>query len=106
MIGPRCQVEWRSVGKRSVLAVSGELDLSTFGKLQAAIDEHSGPDLVIDLAGVTFIDSVGLRTLLKARERFGEDSLLLVAPNGPVLTLLELTKLTESFSLSDGVPRG
>ena len=58
-------------GSRVVLTVEGELDLATVGGLQDAVAEvlsAGGPaELVLDLAGVTFLDSSGLGALLRVR---------------------------------------
>jgi len=52
------------------LAAIGELDLTTAPELEAALLASAGVnELVVDLAGVTFMDSTGLRLLLSERER-------------------------------------
>lgn len=47
------------------VAVSGEVDLATVDKLEAALGRLSGP-VVLDLSKVSFIDSMGLTLLLRA----------------------------------------
>jgi anti-anti-sigma factor len=49
----------------SVMAVQGELDGATVGTLEAYLNGVTGP-VVLDLAGVSFIDSMGLTLLLRA----------------------------------------
>src|SRR3712207_8160345 len=47
----------------------GELDLESAGVLKAVLDEYTGagfPRLVLDLRGLTFIDSTGLHTIIDA----------------------------------------
>lgn len=75
------------------MAVWGELDLAcaeAFGEeLAAAVMEGSGKSFLIDLSGVTFMDSAGLRALLKALELpCGKD--LIVQSSPQVFTLLHL----------------
>lgn len=50
-----------------VVAVSGELDISTARELEARVaDVANGEPLVIDLSDLEFVDSTGLRTLVLA----------------------------------------
>src|SRR5437764_10366499 len=61
----------------TVLAVNGELDLLTAPKLAARIDRimrRRRGDLVLDLRGAEFIDSVGLSVLLSAHRRLDRAS--------------------------------
>jgi anti-sigma B factor antagonist len=53
-----------------VLRCCGEIDLSTSSRLDAAVDrfvEEGHAHLVVDLAEVTFMDSTGLNSLVRAR---------------------------------------
>ena len=58
-----------------------------------------GGRLVLDLTEVSFIDSTALGTILKAAAQLDEagTSLAVVAPEGPVRRLLEMTNLTQRF---------
>jgi anti-sigma B factor antagonist len=62
---------------RAVVSVAGELDLATVPKLrEAALAELSVPDcstLVLDLDGLTFLDSTGIGCWIELRNR-AEDS--------------------------------
>jgi anti-sigma B factor antagonist len=53
----------------SVVRVQGELDIATAPDLERAVlrPRPPGEDVVLDLAGLRFIDSTGLRILLRAR---------------------------------------
>jgi anti-sigma B factor antagonist len=55
---------------QTVIAVRGELDLATCGKLTAALDDAlrdaSGAAIRVDLSELTFCDSSGLKALLQA----------------------------------------
>lgn len=71
------------------LALAGELDLAGAPQLERSLQtiEQQGPRrVVIDLAGLSFIDSTGLRVLLQAQARLGEQgSELLLAPGEPAV---------------------
>jgi len=51
----------------SQLTLRGELDLATAGRLEQALASASAP-VVLDLRGLTFMDSTGVRVLLEAAE--------------------------------------
>ena len=88
-----------------VLAVHGELDVSTAATLREAlieaIDEHPGGRVVVDLEGVDFVDSAGLGVLLGGRDRArgADGDLVLVATGRNVVKALELTGLTRVFEI-------
>lgn len=91
----------QSVGRRAVLSVSGEVDLSTAAELQAAI-ENAGTrafEVWLDLSETTFMDSSGLHALVRARARQANLRLALICPDGPVLRVLTLTGLDRTFEI-------
>ena len=65
-------VAGRSIGEVAVLHCEGDLDLAAVDAVTAAArDALAGlpAGLVLDLSGVTFCDTVGLRTLLSTAAR-------------------------------------
>ncbi|HKG04283.1 MAG TPA: STAS domain-containing protein [Conexibacter sp.] len=60
----------RHSGERTVLALSGELDFGTVGQVQARLAElrDQGTGTLLDLDGLTFMDSTGIRLVLTACE--------------------------------------
>src|SRR4051794_33684058 len=87
---PRFDVVAEDAGDALVLSLSGELDLVSEPILASALEHaESRPAVRIDLSGLAFMDSTGLRALLSAaREVTG---LELVGPlQPPVRRLLEL----------------
>ena len=63
---------------RSVLSLYGELDLATIGDVRAKLDalQAERRAVVLDLDGLTFMDSTGIRLILQAAqdaERTGWD---------------------------------
>lgn len=66
---------------RRVVEPSGEIDLATAPQLEACLDalfDSGTRQIIIDLGDVTFIDSTGLRALLKARKRLDRAGGILV----------------------------
>ena len=100
-------VDTREEGDTSVLTLSGELDLASTPILErelAAVESESAKRILIDLAGVGFMDSTGLQALLRARERATtEDGIQLVLRRGPhqVQRVFELTKTIDAFTFVD-----
>lgn len=99
-------VDLREDGDRSVLALTGELDLDSVGTLrQRARDQVSAGTsraLALDLAGLTFIDSSGLGLLIDLRRLAmgaGMTFELLNVPPGPA-RVIAIAGLTETFGLS------
>jgi anti-sigma B factor antagonist len=84
-----------------VIEVVGEIDASTAGQLSQAIDELDG-DVVIDVAGVSFIDSSGIRALIGAQQALEAQSSVLTIrnPSPAVLRLFQLSSLEEFFNLA------
>ena len=98
------------VSQHDIIRVApvGEIDLATVGQLRARIGEllSAGPSrLVLDLHGVTFMDSTGLRLVLEllqsSRENHWELSLTEVPP--AVQRVFELSGVLDALPL--GVPQ-
>ena len=67
------------------VALSGEFDLAGAGAFEAEMLRVEATDagaIVVDLGGLAFIDSTGLRLLLAAHERSAADSRRLVLRRG------------------------
>ncbi|HET9719166.1 MAG TPA: STAS domain-containing protein [Solirubrobacteraceae bacterium] len=75
------------------LLLSGELDLAGTDRLLAeAPNNPGGGALTLDLSGLTFMDSAGLKTLMNLDRRSKREgwSLAIENPRGQVRRLLEL----------------
>jgi anti-anti-sigma factor len=80
-----CTVDSHRYGNTVFLYVSGEFDLAAAGRFDRTADAQSlgAQSLVVDLSDVTFIDSSGLRALLRLWEQAQADQLdLVVVPGG------------------------
>jgi anti-anti-sigma factor len=88
---------------RVVIALRGELDVTDAASAGAALIALVARDceIIVDLAGLEFIDSSGLAALLLARKhaRQAGGDLLLAAPQQQVLRVLTITRLIEVFAV-------
>lgn len=88
---------------RDVLAVEGDIDLANAQKLVAAAAPLLAADdrspVLLDLAGVTFLDSTGIGALLEVRNQalVAERHTEIVAMSGAVERVLELAGLSHLF---------
>lgn len=85
------------------MSVSGEIDAHSAPELADHLSDCSGTetDIVIDMSGVSFMDSSGLRVLIDLRQRIdaAPHRLVLQAPSDSVLRLLEVAGLDDHFTL-------
>jgi anti-sigma B factor antagonist len=87
-----------------VITVSGELHVSTAPTFSQRLNEAIGQGktaVVLDLAGVTFIDSTGLSVLLNGLRRVTRRGgrMAIVCTNPTVLRLFEITRLDTTFEI-------
>jgi len=92
-----------------VLAVRGEIDVAVAKLLSKELDSladaasaRSGR-AVVDLSGVGFIDSSGVRELLKTQRRLqsGGGELVLRAPSAPCRRVLDVSGAAVEFTIAD-----
>jgi anti-anti-sigma factor len=98
----RCPVRHERDALR--IAPEGELDLESASVLRSVLDEHleaGCPRLVLDLRGVTFIDSTGLRAVIEADRSAGARGVDLTVLPGPpqVQRIFEVTGTGDIFSV-------
>jgi anti-anti-sigma factor len=100
------KIEDRDGDGGRVIALSGELDFASSEALHLALRraEASRPEwILIDLEGVRFIDSTGLRALLTATKRAEASSyrLSLTRGTGYVADMFRLTALDQTLPFID-----
>jgi anti-sigma B factor antagonist len=90
----------------ATMTLSGELDLAAVPELNrevaSIIAKDETPDLLIDLALVTFLDSSGLAFLVSAHKRLlnAGAQLTIVGATPQIRRLFEITGLTEVFDIA------
>jgi anti-anti-sigma factor len=93
--------------RATVVRLQGELDLYNAhlvrDELMAAAER--GPErLIVDLAGVTFIDSTALGVLIEARTRLANRrGFMLVGPGLETQRALEISGLNRHFAVFDSL---
>ena len=103
-------------GRSFRVSLSGELDIAAIDELDAHLEEieRREPSLIVlDLRELSFIDSSGLRSILKAhaRARDGRWRLALVEGPEPIQRVFQITGLDRQLTivrdpdeLGDGMP--
>jgi anti-sigma B factor antagonist len=97
------ELSTREGDRQVVVVLRGELDVAEAAQVAAslAVVAAGGRDVIVDLAGLEFIDSSGLAALVSARQharRAGCD-LLLAAPQQQVRRMLAITRLIDVFAV-------
>jgi anti-sigma B factor antagonist len=102
------QVETRHEGEVAVVAATGEVDVFTAPALDGEITallEQGRSRLVVDLSGVSFLDSTGLGVLVKGlkKARDAGGSIHLVVTSDRIRKIFDITGLDASLPLYDTV---
>lgn len=86
----------------TLVIAEGQIDSHTSSLLDEALTAVAGDvPLSVNLAGITFVDSSGLRVIVGAHKRqlSGGGSLTIVKPSVPVARLLDITGLTPELQI-------
>jgi anti-sigma B factor antagonist len=95
----------------ALITVAGRLDASTIGQLERALNDSlvaASRAIVVDLSGLTYVSSSGLRVLLAARsamrKRGGDVFLCALNPN--VRAVFDMVGFTAVFGIFDTQAQG
>jgi anti-sigma B factor antagonist len=88
------------------LALSGELDIAGAARVEQELEriEREPPaTIVLDLSGLAFMDSTGLRVIMAADARAREQArrLVIVRGSDTVQRIIEMTRLDERLEIVD-----
>ena len=98
------KIDVDAAGEETLLRVEGDVDLYSSPELRKAVLK-AVPKAVsavgVDLAGVTYIDSSGVATLVEGLRSAKEHGkvFVLVAPSTSVMKVLELARLDSVFEV-------
>jgi anti-sigma B factor antagonist len=98
------QIEHDPLESAHLVTASGELDVAAAPQLSAILTmgvAGSSRTVVLDMTGATFVDSTALGVVIRSADELKGvgKSLFIVAPEGPVSRLLELTNLKQHFTM-------
>lgn len=102
-------VERNEEAERLRLALYGELDLYGAPRLDDALVRAEGekwPEIVLDLCQLDFMDSSGLRLILRAHSRAQQDGrrVRIVHSGGTVGRILRITRVDEALEVTERQP--
>jgi anti-sigma B factor antagonist len=90
-----------------VLAIAGEIDLAVVQRLAQELDDligHADAAAIVDLSRVGFMDSSGVRELLKARQSAERRNVVLMlrAPSDACKHVLQVSGAWKEFEVLQG----
>lgn len=94
--------------QETIVTAAGEIDMSTVGNLTSAVDEQLAAHparIVIDVAGITFCDSLGLGSLVVLNRRAQKTGtrLVLRSPSEFLVRMLQVTGVHQTLAVEDAV---
>lgn len=87
---------------RTIVSLKGELDIYRADAIRDSLAAVDGAD-VVDLSGVTYLDSTALNELARLYKRVGK--VMIVAPSPQIRRVLTIVGFGELFDIVDDVPR-
>lgn len=95
------KIEKNIVENVCTLSVEGDIDTTTSPQLEKAVGECVPPctRLVLDLAGVEYVSSAGIRSILRTRKLVGADNLILKNLNKNVMEIIRITGFAANLNI-------
>jgi anti-sigma B factor antagonist len=107
---PPFSIDVAQQGDRTLLSLSGELDLSTVGELEDAINGRleAGEEVVVDLRPLRFMDSSGVRALVAghaaAQESGGSLVIVRAAQGSEVDRVIDVSGIGSALGMVEEPP--
>ena len=102
------RLDARRIGDAAVIAVGGDIDLTTFGAVESALDAARGQCavLILDLRAVGFMDTSGLRLVISCQQRAEADGygFVVVPGSDRIRRLFEIAGFPDGHPLFAGAP--
>lgn len=85
--------------ERVVIVVAGEVDMASAPQLADCLNHYPNTNVIVDLSGVTLLDSSGINVLVHAYKRLRATgrSLQTTGEHDIVLRVLEVSGLADTF---------
>src|ERR1044071_3812867 len=109
---PPFAIDVAEQGERTVRNLTGELDLATVGELEAALASRldAGENVVVDLRGLAFMDSSGVRALVgahqSAHDRNGSLVSVRASQGSEVDRVIDVSGIATALGMVDEPPAG
>ena len=89
-------------GDAARLTLVGELDMATAPRVEEAVADvlaKGARDVIVDLSGLAFVDSSGLRLFITLNDRAAVEAwtLGLIRPSAPSLSVFQITGAEENL---------
>lgn len=97
------KIECTLEGTRLTVRPEGRLDTLTAPELKQALEEswEGATEIILDLAGVDFVSSAGIRIILMAHKHMADHgSLVIQNVRDSVAEVFELTGLTDTLNFA------
>ena len=95
-------IEVKKSASETILEITGRLDTTTAPVLEKMINEdiEGGTALILDLGGLEYISSAGLRVLLGTQKKMQKTgSMILKNVNEEVMDVLEMTGFVDILTI-------
>jgi anti-anti-sigma factor len=101
-------VSTRAAGRCLIVTLQGELDVTNAAEAEQAVHEASADSdahLIFDLTKLMFMDSTGIRVLVRTRRRAGEHgaTVALAGLTPSVARIVDVTGLNRTFAVHASV---
>jgi anti-sigma B factor antagonist len=99
----------RQIGDFLVISLTGELDMASAPEFEDAIDgAQGGSPIIVDLRGLTFIDSMGIRALLRvyAAGQNGHSTVSFIRARNSVQRILQIAGVDQALAWTTGPEPG
>ncbi len=96
MVAP-LTLETTQQGEAAVILLGGELDLAGAARLEQVLELVDAPALVLDLRGLAFMDSSGLRAIVVSAQRAQDAGrrFALIPGAAQVMRVFDITRMRE-----------
>ena len=95
------EIKKTTEGAKTVITVTGRVDTTTAPELEAGLRLDGGETLTLDLSGVPYMSSAGLRCLLAAQKALmaGGGAMTVVGVQPAVKEVLDITGMSGILTL-------
>ena len=104
----KLEIEKKENGNKATLKLKGSINTDTVSIFNDAVDKlnYDDMDLTLDFANLSYITSVGLRSLLVVRKKLSEDRIRIIGMNETVYEIFKVTGFLDFFPAVESAKSG